>query len=117
MAESDLGQIPDAKWGGLAALYAVPVLILFACFGDLARGFTAWICTGLVIGVVRSYWILKRRPWFWVTIAILASLQVPLVIFFPTPMTRNFTIWALFPVAIVDFFIMYGSVKMIAKTV
>jgi hypothetical protein len=115
MANLNVVQFPDAKWGGLAALYSLPMLILFACFGDIGRGFTAWICTAIIIGVVKTYWILRKDTWFWLTMAIFAGLQVPLVIFFPVPMTRNFTVWELLPVAVLDFCIMSGCIAWIDR--
>ena len=115
MTEPNDNQFPNAKWGILAMLYSSPVLILFAFLGDLRRGLTAWICTGILIGVVKTYWSLSRHVWFWATIAILAVLQIPFVIFFPIPMARSFTVWELLPVAILDFGVMYGCIKLVAK--
>ena len=117
MTDMNDNQFPNAKWGILAMLYSLPVFILFACFGEVGRGMTAWICTGILIGVVKAYWNLRKHLWFWATIAILAALHIPFVIFFPIPMTRNFTVWELLPVAILDFGIMYGCIKLVEKKV
>lgn len=108
-------QFPTARWGLLAVLLSLPVIIVFACFGEFSRGLTAGICTGLIIGVVRTYWIFRGCFWFWATVALLSILHVPFVIFFPIPMTRNFNQWELLPAAILDFVIMYGIIKMVAK--
>ncbi|HEV2499836.1 MAG TPA: hypothetical protein VGY31_09690 [Terriglobia bacterium] len=108
-------QFPTAKWGILAMLMALPVLIVFAFLGDFRRGVTAWICAGLLIGAVKAHWFLRKHAWFWVTVTILAVAQAPFVIFFPVPMSKSFTAWELLPVAILDFGVMYGCIKLLAK--
>jgi hypothetical protein len=115
MTDLNDNQFPNAKWGILAMLLSLPVLIVFAYFGDFGRGLTAGLCTAMIIGVVKAYWNLRKHVWFWVTVAILTTLQVPFVILFPIPMTRNFTVWELLPVAILDFGIMYGCIKLVAR--
>jgi hypothetical protein len=117
MARIDEIQIPDAKWGLLALLYSSPVVILFAILGDFPRGLTAGICAGILIGIVKTYWVFCRYVWFWVTIAVLAALHVPLVVYFPIPITGSFTVWELLPAAVIDFSIMYGCIKLVARLV
>jgi hypothetical protein len=115
MTRRDDIQLPDAKWGLLAALYSSPVVILFAILVDFPRGLTAGGCAALIIGIIKTFWCFGRYVWFWITITVLAALQIPLVIYFPIRITGNFTVWELLPAAILDFSIMYGCLRLVAR--
>ncbi len=114
MSELD-AQLPSAKWGLLAIVYSLPVLIVFAVLGDFRRGLTASICVALIVGIIKTYWILRKHAWFWITVTILAALHIPIVILLPIPATRQFTVWELLPVAVLDLAVMYGCIKLVAK--
>ena len=115
MVERGSDHLPDNKWGLLAVLYALPVLIVFALFGQFSRGLTAALCTAVIIVVVRFFWYLRKHLWFWMTIMVFVALHVPLVISFPMPMTKSFTVWEVLPAVVLDFGIMYGCIKVVAR--
>ena len=70
-------------WGVLCViLFSVLFSYLFSRFGrfDLAR--PALLCIGALFVAVIIKWDLRRQPWYWVTIAVIAALHVPVVVSF-----------------------------------
>jgi hypothetical protein len=96
-------------------LYASPVLLIFACLGNFYRGIGAAICVGLVMLVIMTRWDLRKHAWFWTIIVFAAFLQVPLVLFIPWK-NRDLTGISLLPVAVLDYGIVYGCIKLAEKT-
>jgi len=103
-----------AKSGYLAMLIALPVFILFCIFGKWEMGIGGWICAGLVVAIARQRWDLRRRVWFWIVITAAFLLQVPLVVLIPWN-DRNLTGISLLPVAVLDYGLVYGCIKLIEK--
>jgi hypothetical protein len=98
----------------LILLCLTPILIMFAVLGRIWIGFGAWMCSGLVSLVVRNRWDLRMHFWFWATIFLAGLLQIPLVLFMPWS-DRSLTWFSFLPVAVVDFGLVYGSVKLVEK--
>lgn len=71
------------KTAVVALLCALPFFFFFAALGDPAKGRAAAGCVGISVFVVWIRWDLRRRVWFWATVAILVVLHVPLVLFIP----------------------------------
>jgi hypothetical protein len=103
-----------SKSAYIALLYASPILLTFVFLGKWEMGIGAWICTGLVLLVVRSHWDLRGNYWFWLTIGVALLLQVPIVGLIPWG-NRGLTGMTLLPVAIVDYGLVYGCVKLAEK--
>lgn len=103
-----------AKGAYLAMLYSSPILVIFAYLGNFYTGIGASICTALVLLVIRTRWDLRKHAWFWITIAFVTLLQLPLVMFIPWK-DRNLTGISLLPVAVFDYGIVYGCVKLVEK--
>jgi hypothetical protein len=72
-----------AKAAYLILLCLLPILIVFAILGKVWLGFGAWICSGLVMLVVRVRWDLRKQVWFWVTIACCELLQILIILLIP----------------------------------
>jgi hypothetical protein len=98
----------------LILLCSLPILIVFALLGKIWLGFGAWICSGLVMLVVRTRWDLRKHVWFWIAIVFAELLQIPIVLLIPWR-DRNLT-WIVFlPVAVLDFGLVYGCIKSVEK--
>lgn len=70
-----------------------------------------------VIGVtIAMRWKLKKHVWFWITMAFLTALHVPLILLIPWT-----TMWipalVLTPIGIVDLYTMLWVISLIGKTV
>ena len=103
-----------AKSAYIALLIALPLFILFCILGKWETGIGAWICAGLVVLVVRQRWDLRRNLWFWVIIVGAFLLQIPLVLLIPWN-DRNLTAISLLPVAVLDYGLVYGCIRLIEK--
>jgi len=100
-----------AKSAYIALLYAVPIFILFCFLGKWEMGIGAWICSGLVFLVIRTRWDLRKHVWFWIAVAFGFVLQAPIVLLIPWG-NRNLTGISLLPVAVLDYGLVYGCVKL-----
>jgi hypothetical protein len=71
-------------WGVLCAIIGgLPIVWMFDHFGNLTLflpTFNSIAVLGLVIALKRK---LGRHLWFWITMAVIAALHVPLVLFVP----------------------------------
>jgi hypothetical protein len=103
-----------SKSAYLAMLIALPVFILFCIMGKWEAGIGAWICTALVVLIVRQRWDLRRHWWFWGIIAFALLLQVPVVILIPWK-NRGLTGIGLLPVGLLDYGLVYGCIKITEK--
>ena len=112
-----LGESPrklTAQAGYLILLCLLPILIVFAVLGRIWIGFGIWICSGLVLLVVRARWDLRMHAWFWITIVFAGLLQTPIVLLIPWN-DRSLTWITFLPVAVLDYSLVYGCVKLVEK--
>jgi hypothetical protein len=88
----------------------LPVFLLFRHFGKTDMGLNAFICLGIALLVIKIYWKLRTRFWFWTVIVLILALHVPLVLRVQWP-----HVWvpgiALLPIGLADLFIYVGAVK------
>ncbi len=98
----------------MVLLCALPFFFLFAALGEPARGRAAATCVGMIATAVLIRWDLQKRAWFWVTIAILALLHIPVVLFIPWT-NRNYPGIVLLPGALLDLAMVYGCIKLAEK--
>jgi len=103
-----------AKFGYLILLCSSPILVVFAILGKVHLGFGAWICTVLVMLVVRTRWDLRRHVWFWIIIIFAELIQVPIVLLMPWN-DRNLTWITFLPVAVLDYVLVIGCVRLVEK--
>jgi hypothetical protein len=103
-----------SKSAYVALLFALPVLLIFVYLGKWQMGIGAWICAGLVLIVVRSHWDLRGSFWFWLSIGVALLLQVPIILLIPWG-NRGLSGISLLPVAVVDYGLVYGCVKLAEK--
>ena len=106
----------SSKSAYTALLLALPLLVIFSLMGRWQTGIGAWICAGIVVLVVRSHWDLRGSPWFWLTIGFAILLQVPVVKLVPWD-HRGLTGPSLLPLAALDYYLMYGCLKLVEKRV
>jgi hypothetical protein len=84
------GDIKAAKkirlpWWGVSCLIigSLPIYWLFDHFGGLSLALPTLNCVGMLGFAIAVKWKLRRHAWFWGTMAILAALHVPLILFVP----------------------------------
>jgi hypothetical protein len=60
---------------------------------------------------IKNRWNLRKHVWFWIAIAFVVLVQVPIVVLIPWG-GKGLTGRAVFPIAIVDGALSYGCLKM-----
>jgi hypothetical protein len=71
-------------WAVLSLIIGgLPIIWLFDHFGKLNLFLPTFNCVGMLGFAIAVKWKLRRQAWFWGTMAILAALHVPLVLFVP----------------------------------
>jgi len=103
-----------ARWGIIVALLTIPVAIVVGHFVDPGRGRAAGLALALLIGAVRVFWNLRRRPCFWMSVAALVIIHIVLIILIPWS-NKSFPAPTLWPVAIADFAAVCGFIKLVEK--
>ena len=105
-----------SKSAYMALLYSLPILFLFCFMGKWETGIGAWICSGLVLLAVRSRWDLRVHAWFWVAVTLALFIQIPIVLLIPWN-NRNLTGISLLPVAVLDYGLVYGCIKLAERLI
>src|SRR5579863_7900094 len=127
MAEISGGQVEENRhkqaldsltrgWVIWAAICTLPIYIFFVYVGDSGRGRAAWVSTGMIALAARLVWDLKNRVWFWVTMAAIALLHIPVIFFVPWG-DQNLSYVALLPLALLDLGISYGIIRLVENAV
>jgi len=87
---------------------------LFDHFGKLALARPAVFSVSLIIIAVAMRWELKGLVWFWITMASLAALHVPLILFIPWT-TKWIPVLVIIPFGIADLYAMLLVVSIVGK--
>ena len=99
------------KIGGLL----LPVFLLFVWLGNADMGLTACIVLGMIMLAIKLRWDLRRRIWFWVIIAVISALHIPLLFIIRWPQGKGPTLAYTMPIGIVDFALILGAVTLAEK--
>lgn len=102
-------------WGVLCVIVGALVLgLLFVYFGrfDLAR--PTLFSVAMVAIAIAMRWKLRRHPWFWGTITILAALHVPLILFVPWT-TKWVPALLIIPFGLADLSVMLWVLSVVGK--
>jgi len=87
---------------------------LFDRFGKLALARPTVFSISIVIIAIAMRWKLKGRVWFWVTVAFLAALHVPLILLIPWN-TKWIPVLVIIPIGIADLYAMLWVVSVVAR--
>lgn len=104
------------KWAILAAVCTSPLFGIFAYFGDPGRGQAAWVGAGMIAVAGRLLWRLRDRPWYWVTLAVIVGLHVPLILFIRWPF-KQYSYMQLLPLGFLDFAVVYGVIRLVERVI
>ncbi|MGD1106595.1 MAG: hypothetical protein ABR865_06080 [Terracidiphilus sp.] len=117
MSEKDPKQVLDTlteKSSILLALCASPLFFLFAYLGDPGRGRAAAISAFLILLCAKIFWSLRKYVLFWFALTIVTLSQIPLIWLIPWS-NRDYPGVVLLPLALPDFAIIYGILKLVEK--
>ena len=115
-SDNEQPELFTRRWLLLMLLSLVPFYSLFAFLGYPGKGRAAGICAAAIITAVRARWEVRKQLWFWVAVGILSALHVPLILLIPWT-TASYPAFALLPVAVVDFAIVYGCIRLAEKAI
>lgn len=87
---------------------------LFDHFGKLALARPIVFSVSIIIITIAMRWKLSGHVWFWVTMAILAALHVPLILFIPWT-TKWIPVLVIIPIGIADSYAMLWVVSVVGK--
>ncbi len=102
-------------WGYI--LIPVGAFLLFALFdhfGKLALARPTVFSVSTIIIAVAMRWRLKGRVWFWITMASLAALHAPLILFVPWT-AKWIPVLVIIPIGIADLYAMLWVVSVVEK--
>jgi len=118
MTELKDNQSPDVfsrKWLLVVILCgAIPFLLFAFLLNDPGRGRAGAIATMVIMYAVRGRWNLRRYTWFWVVLTAIIAVHVLLVLLVPWT-SKSYPGLLLFPVAVLDFAIVWGCFKLTEK--
>jgi len=103
-------------WVIAAAVVTSPLFFFFEQRNEPEVGRAAWMCALVFVVVVKIRWELRTHSWFWLTLAGLAALHVPLILLIPWTASwiPAFGIW---PVAVLDCAIILGCIALVERAV
>jgi hypothetical protein len=102
-------------WGRLCVFVVVlPLPFLFGYFGKVALGLPTVMSGGMVAIAIAMRWKLRRHVWFWITMTVLAALQVPLILFVPWT-TKWVPAITIAPIALADLYAMLWTLAAVGK--
>ena len=117
MSEKDPKQVLDSlteKSSILLALCASPLFFLFVYLGDPGRGRAAAISAFLILLCAKIFWSLRKYLLFWFALTIVTFSQIPLIWLIPWS-NRDYPGVVLLPLALPDFAIIYGILKLVER--
>jgi hypothetical protein len=104
------------SWRGGVGVFLGTILIglLFYRFGefDLARP-TIFFSIAIIIAIAMR-WDLRRELWFWIAMAVIVALHVPLILFVPWT-TKWIPVMVIAPIFIGDFALITATIKVADK--
>jgi len=101
--------------GLLFAAITAPVFLFFIYIGKTDMGLTVFIVLGMILFAIKIHWNLRRYVWFWVTIAVILALHVPLFYLVRWPQGKFPIIAYTLPIGIADFVIIHAVVSLAQK--
>src|SRR5487761_577288 len=71
---------PTDYTGLIIGAILIPVFLLFAFLGKKDMGLTVCIVLAVTIIAIKLRWNLRKHVWFWLTIAFILMLHIPLFV-------------------------------------
>lgn len=103
-------------WVITALVLTSPLFFVFDRLGKPGTGRAAWICAGMFLIAMKVRWELRSRLWFWVTIAVLLVLHLPLISLVPWT-SRWIPAVGIVPIGVLDIAILLGCIALVEKLI
>jgi hypothetical protein len=93
---------------------AAPVVLLLHYLGQPTLERPAAVAVIVMAVALKIYWYLHRRWWFWLAMAVIGALHVPIILLVPWP-----TGWVpapiMIPFAVLDLIVVFALISLIEK--
>jgi hypothetical protein len=109
-------QMPARLIAFYIAVALLPVVFLFGYLGKFHLGLNVFICLFVNVIAVRTRWRLRKYLWFWLVVALVMALEVPVVLMVKWPQGWGPGV-ALLPIALAGYLIAMGAVKFAEKII
>jgi|SRR5579872_6888597 len=113
--ESPKPKEPTDYTGLKIGAMSLPVFFLVAFFINADAGLAASIVSCVILFAIKLRWHLRKHIWFWVIIAIILALHVPLLLMVRWPQGNAPTLFYTMPIGIADFVIISGALRLAEK--
>jgi hypothetical protein len=103
-------------WWGILCIILGTVLLgmLFMISGRLDLARPSLVSVAIVVLTIVMRWKLRRHAWFWLTMAVLAALHLPLILFLPWT-TKWIPGFLIAPFGIADLYVMLWVLSIVGK--
>lgn len=105
---------PEGKFALLVILCEFVVFAIALFFGHPELGLSACISVAILLIALRATWKLREHGWYWGAVIVSVALQVPFIFYVPWT-NHAYRGTALTAFGFLDFFVVWGSIKLIAK--
>jgi hypothetical protein len=105
---------PEGKFALLLIVCEFAVFILFLVFDKPKVGLSACISVAILMIAMRATWRLHEHRWYWAAVAISIVMQAPFILYVPWS-NHAYRGTALLPFGFLDFFIVWGCIKLSEK--
>ncbi len=92
-----------------------PVFFLVTFLYNADAGLAACIVLGVILFAIKLHWYLRKQTWFWVIIAFILALHVPLIFMIRWPQGNTPTLFYTMPIGIADFLLIQAAVGLAEK--
>jgi hypothetical protein len=106
----------NSLWAIAGMLLTSPLFFFFDQQGEPGTGRAAWICAGMFFIATKMRWRFRNHPWFWITIAGLLALHVPLILYVPWT-NRWIPAVGILPIGVLDLAIILGCIALVEKLI
>ena len=104
-------------WGVLGVISgSLPAIWLFDHFGRFDLALPSLCSIGMIGFAIAVKWKLRRRAWFWITVAIIVALHA-LLILSATWTTKWIPAVVILPIAVVDLVSIFAIISFVEKAI
>jgi hypothetical protein len=96
--------------GLIIALMLSPVFFVITLLANADMALSACMVLAMIMIAVKIRWYLRKHVWFWVIIAVILALHIPLILMVRWPQEHAPTLFYTMPIGIADFVIILGAV-------
>lgn len=106
---------PDGKFALLIVACEIPVFLVVLVAGSPLLALSISTAIGISMIALRATWPLHNRSWYWLASAIAVAVEVFVNLHVPWA-NHAFRGAALLPLAILDYLIVYGCIRLVERT-